>query len=116
METVKTDELRAKIALGDAFILVDVRGAAAYEEEHIPQAHSVPLDQMAERIGKIAESDERIKDKDFQIVVCSGDATCTMSDNGGKKLEEMGYTNVSRYTEGLAGWKAAGLRTRTPKP
>jgi len=45
---------------------------------------------------------------DAEIVVYCANRECTASPNLAQRLEEMGYTNVSDFEEGLAGWRSAG--------
>jgi len=110
MKITTTDELRARIAR-DEIILLDVRGDGPYEKEHIVRSLSVPLDQMKVRLDELAGEDARIAKKDQPIITYCGSLTCPMSERAAKKLDAMGYTDVTDYAEGIAGWKEAGLQT-----
>lgn len=46
--------------------------------------------------------------KDAEIVVYCANADCTASPELAEKIEEMGYSNVSDFEKGLAGWENAG--------
>ena len=49
-----------------------------------------------------------LPDKNASIVTYCGSEKCPMSDMMAKKLQGLGYTKVSEFKAGIAGWKAAG--------
>ena len=87
----------------DAIILLDVRDEPDYEEEHLPNAVSLPRGYLELDIDEVAP------DADTHIVTyCGGGTRATLSAN---TLKNMGYENVSVLTGGFRGWKAEGLPT-----
>jgi rhodanese-related sulfurtransferase len=95
------DEMRAKQAKGDKFLLVDVREESEWAAGHIPGAI---------HLGKgIIERDVEAKVPDTAasiILYCGGGfRSALVADN----LQKMGYSNVISMDGGIRGWKEKGL-------
>ena len=103
MKTIKAEELKKKIDDGDDFILIDVLSAESYEGRHLPKAINITVDNIEK------SSETELTDKNKEIVVYCASATCQASPSAAKKLEELGYTNVVDFEDGLAGWQDAGF-------
>lgn len=104
MKEISTRELKSRMEQGHRFVLLDVRGDEYFDEEHIPGAVSAPL-------GHIGEGIECCVIKDAEIIAYCDNKDCTMSEEGVKRLEDLGFMNVFHYGDGLQGWKDAGFRT-----
>ena len=90
---------------GYSVILIDVRDEPDYEEEHLPNAVSLPRGYIELDIDDVApEEDTHI------VTYCGGGTRATLSAH---TLKNMGYQNVSVLTGGFRGWKAAGLETES---
>ncbi|MCH8003608.1 MAG: rhodanese-like domain-containing protein, partial [Nanoarchaeota archaeon] len=63
---------------------------------------NIPVDEIENR------SSSDLPDKSKEIVVYCASTDCQASPRAGKKLEELGYTNVVDYEAGIAGWQDAG--------
>jgi rhodanese-related sulfurtransferase len=98
-------EVHEKLAAGAPLLLIDARGRADYEQEHIPGAVSVPLPKIA-AAGKLPGVP-----RDYEIVVYCGMETCPLSRDAARALAGFGYTNVRDMRAGLVGWKQAGYET-----
>ena len=104
MKTISRDELRAKIDAGADFALLEVLGPETFAEWHLPGAKNVPADDsFKDKIGDV------VPDKNAEVVVYCKDLACQASNRALAWMEELGYTNVSDYSEGKLGWKGAGL-------
>ncbi len=101
VDTISTPELESKIENGEDFTLIDVLGADHFEEEHLPGAVNIPLDQIAE------EALDRF-DKDDDLVVYCASESCQASPKAAEKLESLGFENVKDYEPGIKGWKETG--------
>ncbi len=102
VEQISPDELTDA---GDSVILLDVRDEPDYEEEHLPNAVSLPRGYIELDIDDVApEEDTHI------VTYCGGGTRATLS---AYTLKNMGYQNVSVLTGGFRGWKAAGLETES---
>ena len=90
----------------ESIILLDVRDESDYDEEHLPNAVSLPRDES----GYLElDIDEVAPDADTHIVTyCGGGTRATLSAH---TLKNMGYENVSVLTGGFRGWKTEGLPT-----
>jgi rhodanese-related sulfurtransferase len=97
------DELRAKIANGEEFVLIDALAPMSYARSHLPGAINLPLEWVDDRAPR------RIPEPDTEIVVYCIDAACDSSVLVAERLRSLGYTNVRHYLEGKADWTAAGL-------
>ena len=90
--------------------IVEVLPRADYEREHLPGAHSVPLDAM--QVDAVAELD-----RDTTTIVYCYDYQCDLSARAARRLETLGFTDVCDYTASKAAWMACGLPVEgTVKP
>lgn len=83
----------------DAYIL-DVREGDEFAAGHLPEAKSIPLAKLAERVGEI----EKYKDK--PIIVCC--ATGMRSVKGCGELGKLGFAKVHSLAGGVDAWVGAG--------
>ncbi len=95
------EEIRDRVANGDAFYLVDVREESEWNNGHLPGAI---------HLGKgVIERDieQTIPDMDADIVLyCGGGFRSVLAADN---LQRMGYTRVASMDGGYRGWIAAGL-------
>ena len=100
--TLSYAELSAVVTAKSA-TLVDARAGSKWDSgERIPGAISLSLEADAATV-KAA-----LPDKNASIVTYCGSEKCPMSDMMAKKLQGLGYTKISEFKAGIAGWKAAG--------
>ena len=104
MGVLSVEQLKEKLAHDERIVLLDVRGDDAYNNEHIPGAKSAPVGALNERIGCCTV-------KGAEIITYCGSESCTASTEAAKRLENLGYFNVSRFSGGIRSWKEAGLDT-----
>lgn len=86
------EELQAK--LGQNIIVLDVREAAEFAFDHIPNAVSIPMGELENRLNELNKEDEI-------YVVCR---TGNRSDLASQKLAENGFTNVINVVPGMSQW------------
>jgi rhodanese-related sulfurtransferase len=98
-EPLSGDDLTQRLTEGNA-ILVDVRPALEYQQGHIAGARSIPVEQMAARLGELKPDQE-------VVAYCRG-PYCVFADEAVALLRERGFT-ARRYVEGYPEWAAAGL-------
>ena len=99
---ITRDALKSAIDAGSVTVL-DALAGAYWEKRHLPGA--IPL--HADHVEQVHR--ELLPDRDALIVTYCSDATCGNSQEVATKLESLGYTNVRKYQEGIAGWADAGL-------
>jgi len=103
MLTLTADELKTKMDADETFMLVDIRDAEHYEHNHITSAVNLPYDEkFAETAAKI------LPDKEVPVILYAdfhGKQECF---DAIKKLEELGYKQVTLFDSGLHGWMEAG--------
>jgi len=104
MKTISAQELKKKIDDKEDFELVDVLGTESFKSKHIPTSKDIDVGEIEDRAEK------ELPDKNKEIIVYCASKTCQASPNAAKKLEEMGYTNVIDFEDGLAGWQDAGYK------
>lgn len=85
--------------------LIDARPYKKYLQATIPGSISIPDTSMNKLLGKFPA------DKNMKIITFCGGYDCGKSHKVAKKLQEMGYKNVSVYAGGMPQWKKEGLRT-----
>lgn len=76
-------------------LVVDVRGADAFAEGHIPAAISIPLSELPVTFGRLP--------KDRTIVTYCGDITCSLSSKAALELAQKGF-KVQHLVGGIAEW------------
>src|SRR5688572_31920146 len=101
MKTITTDNLKALTNQNGDLTLVNTLAAEAFQKTKIPGAINVPLesDDFAARVEQAAG------DKNKPVVVYCASQQCNSSEKAARKLEAAGFTDVSRYTDGAAGWQ-----------
>ena len=99
IETIDSEELKAKLDRGDDFRLVMTLHDWAFRAMHIPG--SIHYKSVEDALAGLDVNDE--------IVVYCSNVDCVASQFAYRGLVENGYTNVRRYSGGLAEWQSAGL-------
>ena len=93
---ISPQEAKRRLSSGEAVVLLDVRTPEEYEQIHIPNSISLPLDRLKHEVAG------RIPDKDMPIIVyCLSGARSSMASS---QLAAMGYTNVSNMG-GIRSWR-----------
>ncbi|MDR7000717.1 sulfurtransferase TusA family protein [Neobacillus niacini] len=95
------DVLEKKLEDNEDIVVLDVREGAEYAFTHIPNAISIPLGELEERI------DELNKDNEIYVICRTGNR----SDLAAQKLTEKGFTNVTNIVPGMSQWtgKTTGI-------
>ena len=97
-------------------LVIDVRQSDALGDACIPGALNVPLGVLpikADTELPHSLTDERLQDRDQQVIVtCGAGGQAAL---GAKLLKDMGFNNVSMIDGGMRGWSEAGLPTEKPK-
>lgn len=97
-EQISADELRTRLRNGEV-VLLDVRPRVEYETGHLPNAISIPVDELERRLSELPP------DKTI-VAYCRG-PYCVYADDALELLAEHGWT-VARLEEGVAEWQQAG--------
>jgi Rhodanese-related sulfurtransferase len=101
LTTITADDLKDALESERPPVLINVLSRDAHEARHIPGSVNVPVDDI-DRV------EDLVPNKDEPIVVYCANADCTASPAAAQTLEEMGYTNVTDFEDGYAGWRRAG--------
>jgi rhodanese-related sulfurtransferase len=96
-------ELERLVADGSV-ILLDVRPALEYQQGHIPDARSIPVEELEHRLAELP--------RDREIVAYCRGPYCVFSDEAAQVLQSHGF-RVRRFDAGLPEWRAAGLPVTT---
>jgi rhodanese-related sulfurtransferase/DNA-binding MarR family transcriptional regulator len=102
-EHIGRDELLRRVRDGRAMVL-DVRPAFEYAAGHIPDAVSIPMAELAERLDELPEC--------LEIVAYCRGTYCTFSHDAVELLSARGRRAV-RLADGIVGWQASGRRLST---
>ncbi|MBQ0924964.1 ArsR/SmtB family transcription factor [Saccharopolyspora endophytica] len=102
-ERVSRDELLRRAESGDVVVL-DVRPREEYEAGHIPGAVSVPVEELADKLGDIPADQE-------VVAYCRG-AYCVLAHDAVRLLTAHGRT-ASRLADGMLEWRLAELPVET---
>lgn len=102
VESIKRDELKAKMDRGGAFILIDTLGPGYYESSHLPGAINLPYEY-------VDETEKVLPDQDAEIIVYCMNMECSASSEEAHELTGSACARVLHYAEGKQGWIRAGL-------
>ncbi|MGQ0631569.1 MAG: metalloregulator ArsR/SmtB family transcription factor [Sporichthyaceae bacterium] len=91
------EELMARLRAGTATV-IDVRPAAEFAAGHIPGARSIPLEELAARIGELPT--------DIEIVAYCRGANCVLAHDAARLLAARGR-GAARLNEGMLEWRLA---------
>ncbi|MEU3349001.1 metalloregulator ArsR/SmtB family transcription factor [Streptomyces sp. NPDC006700] len=97
--TVTREELRARAESGQV-VLLDVRPVEEYRAGHIPGAVSIPVGELAARVGELPEDAE-------VVVYCRGEY-CVLAHDAVRLLTENGRRAI-RLNDGMLEWRLAEL-------
>jgi metal-sulfur cluster biosynthetic enzyme/rhodanese-related sulfurtransferase len=90
----------------DLFVL-DVRTPAEFNAGHIPRAHSIPLDELEDRLGELPPPDRPM------LVTCAAGARAT---SACEVLAERGWTRLLNLAGGMHAWAGPTERDSTIPP
>jgi rhodanese-related sulfurtransferase/DNA-binding transcriptional ArsR family regulator len=88
-----------KAKSGDVLVL-DVRPSEEYAAGHLPQARSLPLDELRKRLAELP--------KNAPVVAYCRGPFCLMAKDAVELLRKKGY-HAFHLTDGVAEWRAQGL-------
>jgi rhodanese-related sulfurtransferase/DNA-binding MarR family transcriptional regulator len=97
-EVVSVEDLRVKLRKNEV-ILLDVRPIVEYRAGHLPEAISIPLDELERRLAELP------RDKTV-VAYCRG-PYCVYADEALELLDKQGW-QVARLEEGVVEWAQAG--------
>jgi DNA-binding transcriptional ArsR family regulator len=102
-EEIGRDELLRRVRAGRVVVL-DVRPAVEYGAGHIPDAVSIPIDELPRRLAELAA--------DVEVVAYCRGAYCVLAHDAVRILEAEGRRAV-RLAEGMLEWRLADLPVAT---
>lgn len=106
LETISVEELLQRIRDEDV-ILLDVRPTDEYEAGHIPNALSIPVEELEAQLETLP--------KDIEIIAYCRASYCLFSDRAALLLREKGF-KARVYKEGMPEWRTQGLPVETVSP
>lgn len=104
-KTITTEELKKVIDGNTGVLIFDAR--KKYKGGFISGAKGLPYDSSEKEISDTLKSTP----KNAMIVVYCANPDCPVSKYLAEKLVGMGYTNVYKYPDGIAGWLDAEYPT-----
>ena len=99
---IDTSGLKSLVASGVSLTLVDARTPQYDDGKRIPGALTLPAGSSESEVASV------LPDKDALIVAYCSNLKCPASAMLADQLVSLGYKNVVKYPEGLAGWIDAG--------
>jgi len=91
---ISNEELEKKMEADKNIVVIDVRENAEFAFNHIPNAISIPLGELENKLNKLNNNDEI-------YIVCR---TGNRSDLAAQKLTENGFKNVINVEPGMSQW------------
>jgi rhodanese-related sulfurtransferase/DNA-binding transcriptional ArsR family regulator len=98
LQPIAAEELRQRMAT-EPLVVIDVRPVREYQAGHIPQARSLPIAELTQRLDELP-ADQPI------VAYCRG-PYCVFADEAVALLRAQGY-RAYRLTVGLPDWQALG--------
>jgi rhodanese-related sulfurtransferase len=95
VETVGREELRDRLAKEEV-VLIDVRPSEEYAAGHIPEAKSIPLDELDRRLKELP--------RDREVVAYCRGPFCAFAHEAVRRLGDAGI-EASRLEEGWPEWR-----------
>lgn len=105
LHPVSVDELREALR-EERVILLDVRPASEYQAGHLPQARSLPVDELETRLEELP--------RDQEIVAYCRGPYCVFADEAVTLLRSHGFL-ARRLNVGVPEWRHLGLPVSTKK-
>jgi rhodanese-related sulfurtransferase len=99
LQSINAAELVERIETGNVLVL-DVRPELEYRSGHIPEARSIPIDELEARLSELPRDQEI-------IAYCRG-PYCVFADEAVTLLQEHGY-RARRLIDGLPDWQVLNL-------
>ena len=106
---ITRDELKAAVD-AEAVTVVDALGEQYWAQQHIPGAIHLVADDVDTEAARL------LPDKAAAIVTYCSNPACGNSQAVASRLENLGYTNVRKYREGIQDWVGAGLPVHSATP
>jgi rhodanese-related sulfurtransferase/DNA-binding MarR family transcriptional regulator len=97
-QRISVEDLQERMGKGEVFLL-DVRPAVEFQAGHLPEAVSIPLEELEQRLEEFP-ADKLI------VAYCRG-PYCVFADQALELLAGKGW-NVARLEEGVLEWQLAG--------
>lgn len=88
------EDLEQKLKENTDIVIIDVRESAEYAFNHIPNAVSIPLDELESRLSELNKNEQ-------VFVICR---TGNRSDFAAQKLVDNGFDNVMNVVPGMSQW------------
>ncbi len=99
IEDIDVQKLHQNLGNGNGLVLVDVREPWEYRQGHVAQAISIPLGDLARRVGELDTTKP-------VAVIC---ATGNRSQSAAALLGQKGFAKVYNVQHGMLGWQRAGF-------
>jgi rhodanese-related sulfurtransferase len=107
-----TPVTRAQVrqAATDRVTIVEALPAPNFEDGHLPGARNLPHDSSDATIAAV------VPDRNRTVVVYCANRACANSGILGRRLEQLGYSDVRVYEGGKEDWLEAGLALEASAP
>ena len=97
---ISRDEIRSGQG---SLTVVDALPEGAYRRRHLPGALNLTEEDAADRAAEV------LPDRSAPVVVYSTDRDCDRGPGLAARLEQLGYTDIRLYADGIEDWAGAGL-------
>ncbi len=108
-QTISREQVQAGLEAG-TLTLVDALPESYYAQQHLPGALNLVADDVEDHAASL------LPDKNAAIVTYCSNPACANSSQVAAKLEQLGYTNVRKYADGIQDWVEAGLPAQSGAP
>ena len=105
MSPITRTDLQALMAAG-AVTIIDALPPAYYDQQHLPGAINLVETDVVDRAPTL------LPELSAPIVTYCTNAACGNSKAVARRLEQLGYSDVRTYRDGIQDWVGAGLPTQ----
>ncbi|MBW1597445.1 rhodanese-like domain-containing protein [Streptomyces sp. JJ38] len=103
---ITREELQVAIEAGNVTV-VDALGGEYWARQHLPGAVPLAPGEVDDKAAAL------LPDRGAHIVTYCSNPACPNSGQVADRLTVLGYTNVSKYREGIQDWVESGLPTES---
>src|ERR1700712_589082 len=108
VEEVDPSDVKATLANGNGFVLLDVREGDEWDAGHIPGAKHIPRGYLESRVEGVVGNDRSKR----VVIYCASGQRSALAANTLQQL--LGYENVASVNGGITLWKDRGYDVEVP--
>lgn len=102
IQEIKAGDIKARLDGGEPLVLVNTLPPLIYQAKHIQGSVNIPIERIHQELPATYPDKSQLL-----VFYCMG-RKCVYSVQAAEAAQEMGYTNVFAFRDGIPGWEKAG--------